>query len=270
MSSLGIPPFVSPGDIHLWWARVASGRPDDHYAAALLSDDELARARRFLRAEDARRYIAARATLRRLLGAYLDVDPRGLRFEYGRHGKPRLSGDAGEALSFSVAHSVGAALFAFVRGRRIGVDLELIRDSAPLDVARQFFAADELCALFSLPAAGRGAAFYRCWTRKEAYLKATGLGLSAPLGAFAVSLAPREPRALSWNSIDPEDVGRWLFVEPAVGDGFAASVAVERTEGVGDIRCVVIDWESQAGSRSSVGRSAGRGSAVTRPPRTWR
>jgi 4'-phosphopantetheinyl transferase len=239
-------PLISDGDVHVWRARIDSAGADPEEDRALLSADELDRARRFVRAADARRFIAARAILRRLLATYLGADARALRFEYGRHGKPRLSGAVGHTLCFSVAHSAGAALFAFVRGRRIGVDLELIRDPAPLDVARQFFAADELEALLDLAPAERAPAFYRCWTRKEAYLKAKGIGLSAPLDAFAVSLAPGASYPLAWSRFDPEDIGCWSFLEPAAVRGFAASIAVERMTAAEDVRCEVRDWQPRS------------------------
>ena len=239
-------PLISDGDVHVWRARTDSAGGDLEEDRALLSADELDRALRFVRATDARRFIAARAILRRLLAIYLGADGGALRFEYGRYGKPRLSGAVGHTLCFSVAHSAGAALFAFGRGRRIGVDLELIRDPAPLDVARQFFATDELEALLSLAPAEQAPAFYRCWTRKEAYLKAKGVGLSAPLDAFAVSLAPGASCPLAWSRLDPEDVGCWSFLEPAVVRGFAACIAVERMTAAEDVRCEVRDWERRS------------------------
>jgi len=227
---------LAEDDVHLWRGRLDSAERDPDNAGALLPADELARARRFRRPEDGRRFIAARVILRQLLGGYLDADPWALRFDYDRHGKPELSGDGAEGLCFSVAHSGGSALYGFARGRRVGVDLELMRDLAVFDVAGQFFAADEIRALCALPASDQLAAFYRCWTRKEAYLKAKGLGLSVPLDAFAVSVAPGEPWALSWNRLHPEDVGRWSFLEPADLRGFAAAVAVDATEGVRAVR----------------------------------
>jgi 4'-phosphopantetheinyl transferase len=222
-----MPASLGDGDVHLWRARLTVDESELESAAALLSTDELARVRRFRRASDARRFAVARGVLRRLLGAYLDADPRELVFEYGAHGKPRVSPGAGDGVSFNVAHSGETALLAFVRGREVGVDLEAIRDPAPLGVARQFFAEEELRALFDLPEAEQAGAFYRCWTRKEAYLKATGTGLSAPLGTFAVSLEPGGSEAVAQNRFAPLDTRCWAFLEPTLGEAHAASVVVE-------------------------------------------
>jgi 4'-phosphopantetheinyl transferase len=233
---------LADGDVHLWQARATSSALDLEDAGALLAADELARARGFRRPQDRRQFIACRVILRQILAGYLGTEPRAVSFDYNRHGKPRLSGEGPESLCFSVAHSAGAALYGFARRRRIGVDLEFMRHLAILDLARQFFAPEEIAALRDLPAAGQHAAFYRCWTRKEAYLKAHGLGLSVALDAFAVSVTPGELWALSWSDLDPEDVGRWSFLEPAVGEGFAAAVAVESTERAGPVRFVVRGW----------------------------
>lgn len=214
------------GDVEVWRA-VSLAELDHDDARALLSVDERARASGYRRAEDAREFVACRAILRRLLGGYLGADPRTLRFGYNRHGKPRLEGHGAGSIRFSVAHSAGAALFAFARGRRVGVDLERVRDLRIAEVARQFLSPHEAGALGALPEAEQPAAFYRCWTRKEAYLKGKGVGLSAPLDSFAVSVAPGESRALMWSGLDPGDAARWSFSEPAGLDGYAAAVACE-------------------------------------------
>lgn len=215
------------GEVHLWRAPLDPSEPDPRDIEGLLSADELARARAFHRPADGRRYAAGRTYLRRLLGCYLDTDPRALRFAYTRQGRPTLRGEGHGWLAFSVAHSAGEALIGLTRGGRLGVDLELVRDLDVLGLARRFFAPEELRALRALPDADRPAAFFRCWTRKEAYLKARGDGLAAPLDAFAVSVADDGPRALSWSTLDPADPLRFLFAEPAAPDGFAATVAVE-------------------------------------------
>jgi 4'-phosphopantetheinyl transferase len=233
------------GDVHLWRARLDA--PEIVMLdAASLPGDELDRAIEFHRPEDARDFVVGRVILRKLLGGYLGADPFELRFRYGRQGKPELHGPGTEGLAFNVAHSSGSALFAFARGRGIGVDLERERDLAVLDIAGQFFAEDETRALRALPAAAQRRAFFRCWTHKEAYLKAKGLGLSA-LDSFAVALGPCEPGLLAWNRMHPADVERWSFLEPPVSPGFAAAVALEASGSHGGARVEIRDWDAQHG-----------------------
>ncbi|HET8672337.1 MAG TPA: 4'-phosphopantetheinyl transferase superfamily protein [Thermoleophilaceae bacterium] len=195
-------------------------------AATTLSDDERARAARFHFDRDRRRFIAGRALLRSLLGNYLETPPHKVAFRYDPNGKPRLTG--GE-LSFNVSHSHSAAVFAFTSERGIGVDIE--RHPAPDDgdaVARHFFAAAEVTMLDSLPAAARSAAFLRCWTRKEAYIKARGDGLSLPLDSFEVSLAPGAGPALLATRPDPVEAGRWSLVDLSRHcPGYVAALAFE-------------------------------------------
>lgn len=151
-----------------------------------LHDDECRRAGRFRLARDRRRYVVARGLLRTLLAARLGTHPRAVEFSYGAHGKPRLApGSAVEDLHFSVSHSGDLALFAFSRGREVGVDVEAVLPMRDADaVARQFFSRSELGAYRALEPGAREAGFFTCWTRKEAYLKALGGGLQSPLSAF--------------------------------------------------------------------------------------
>jgi 4'-phosphopantetheinyl transferase len=191
-----------------------------------LSRDELARAGRFHFARDRDRYIVGRGLLRALLAERLGAQPRDLRFEYSQYGKPRLR--SREAISFNVSHSANRALFAFGSGESIGVDIEVL-DSKPSDelVARQFFSAVEVAEFLSLPAVVRPRAFLTCWTRKEAYIKARGEGLSLPLQDFDVTLLPDvepELRRTAWSSTEP---GEWrLYDVSAACPGCIAALAV--------------------------------------------
>jgi len=229
------------GDLHVWRGRLDVG--DAAVADRCLSADELARARRLVRPLHARRFVIARALLRRLLAAYLDTDPAEFSFSYDEHGKPRLAGTHASSLSFNVAHSADAALFAFAAGeRRLGVDVELLRDDLRmLDIARHHFAADEVAAVEAAEPAERAATFFRCWTRKEAYLKARGVGLSAPLDGFVVSIAPDAPPALLWHRDGVSEIAAWHLVAPPPPPGFAAAIAIDRRPGEPPPRCVVRD-----------------------------
>jgi 4'-phosphopantetheinyl transferase len=210
-------------EAHVYFARL--DRPLSR-AAATLSDDERARAARFHFDRDRRRFAAARALLRSILAGYLQVPADEVAFTYDPNGKPRL---AGGGLSFNVSHSHGAAVFAFTSEREIGVDIE--RHPAPDDgdaVARHFFAPAEVAMLDSLPAAARPAAFLRCWTRKEAYIKARGDGLSLPLDSFEVSLEPGAGPALLATRPDPEEARRWSLVDLSRHcPGYVAALALE-------------------------------------------
>ena len=179
-------------DVHLWLLPLdAPPRPFGELAAAL-DPDERRRASRFHFARDRRRFEAGRGLLRFLIGSYTDTAPDAVRFGYGPQGKPFLLGVAGAAsLGFNIAHSAGWALLGVTRGCAIGVDLEAVREVPELeDIARRNFAPGEMESLLRLSPARRTEGFLACWTRKEAYVKALGGGLSVPLERFEVSLDP--------------------------------------------------------------------------------
>jgi 4'-phosphopantetheinyl transferase len=182
-------------EVHVWTARLDREAEELHDLEATLSPDERARADRFHFARDRQRFVAARGVLRTLLGKYLRQAPASLEFSYGPYGKPSLAGaNAARGLSFNLAHSAELAVYAISRQRNLGVDVERIKpESAGEDIARRFFSAREVGDLQTLPPEARVAAFFNCWTRKEAYLKATGMGLQTPLDSFSVSLWPGEP-----------------------------------------------------------------------------
>ena len=164
-----------------------------------LSDDECERAARFRFDRDRRRFVAGRSALRSLVGSYLDVAPDEVAFEYGPQGKPFVPG---ATLSFNVSHSGGQAVYAFGSGLEVGVDVELL-DHARYgdDVAERFFSPQEVATLRGLAPAMRPDAFLRCWTRKEAFIKARGEGLSLPLDEFRRCLRARRSSADSADGL---------------------------------------------------------------------
>ena len=225
-------PGLGPGDVHVWRAEL--DLPVAAVAAldALLSGDERDRAARFHFERDRRRFTVARGGLRALLGAYLGAPAAAIAFDYGSHGKPRLAGalTAGD-LRFNVSHSAGVALYAVARGREVGVDVEGHReDFATAEIAERFFSPAERQALAALPPDRRCEAFFACWARKEAYIKARGLGLSLALDAFDVSLAPGEPAALLATRDDPAERDRWSVRALDPGPGLAGAIAAERRD----------------------------------------
>jgi 4'-phosphopantetheinyl transferase len=195
----------------------------------ILSADELARADRFRFEKDKRRFIAARGMLRQILGRYLRMNPHKLRFEYTAHGKPVLAAEPGcEAFRFNLSHSGGFALYAVARGRDIGIDIERIRDDVAVgQIARQFFSPGEISSLERLHENKRKEVFFQYWTRKEAFLKATGKGISFPMQQVDVSLI--SGRVLSPITLlgDKRESSRWYVRDLFPGRGYAAAIAVE-------------------------------------------
>ena len=216
-------------EVHVWRAALDLPAGPLQELRAALSTDEQTKATRFHFEKDRHHYTAARGTLRNLLGRYLEVEPGKLRFSYNPYGKPELLLDSGENyLRFNLAHSHGLALFAFTRVRQIGIDLEWIRPGfATEEIAERFFSPAEVTVLRSLPKEARPRAFFNCWTRKEAFIKARGVGLSLQLARFTVTLAPGEPAALLNAADDPQASRRWALRELEVPEGYTAALAVE-------------------------------------------
>lgn len=221
---------VLSDEVHVWRASLDQDPPARRAMQSTLSPDEWDRARRFYFEKDRHRYVMARGMLRVILSRYLNVAPGQIRFHYNRYGKPRIMDPAGtEWLTFNVSHSSDLVLIAIAHGRKIGVDLEQIRQDVSYDqVAQRFFSPQEYAMLQSFTGAeAKRKAFFDCWTRKEAYIKAQGQGLSIPLEQFDVSLDPDEPARLLANRTDPEDVSRWLLQGIGPGKGYTGAVAVE-------------------------------------------
>ncbi len=223
-------PMLGRDEVHVW--RVCLD-PDASYVTSLrqtLSADERARAGRFYFEKDREHFIVARGLLRVILSRYLDIEPSQLRFCYSPFGKPSLVTTSDQkTLSFNVSHSCGLALYAVTRDRKIGIDLERIRtDFACEQIAERFFSPREKAMLRALQAEkAKHRAFFNCWTRKEAYIKARGEGLSLPLDQFDVSLAPGEPATLLNVRGDPLEASRWSLQELFPGPGYVAALAVE-------------------------------------------
>lgn len=213
-------------EVHVWLANLDGYAADD--LKLLLAEDELSRAARFHFNKDRNHFIVARAWLRKLLGAYMGIAAAELRFAYAEKGKPSLEDSHGDAPSFNLAHSHGMAIYAFSRAREVGVDLEFVReDLGDEKIAERFFSRREIVDLKNLPAELRKQAFFDCWTRKEAYIKARGEGLSMPLDEFDVSLTPGEAAVLLRNHKEPEEVSRWSMKSLEVPDGYVAALVAE-------------------------------------------
>jgi len=216
-----------PGnEVQLWRVDLEAVAAEESRWRKVLSSDEGVRAGRFHFARDRQRFVASRALLRTVLAAYLAIDPEAVSFSYSKKEKPSLGPrHAASDVTFNVSHSGGIALFAFTRRRDIGIDVEQVRhDSDFAAIARRFFSADEQNQLAALSPEERVEAFFRCWTRKEAYIKATGDGLSLPLSQFDVSLRAGETNALRATRPDASQAGRWLLRDVPGGTGYIAAV----------------------------------------------
>ncbi|MGB8495408.1 MAG: 4'-phosphopantetheinyl transferase superfamily protein [Candidatus Acidiferrum sp.] len=220
---------LAPNETHVWRVRLDVGADALRRAAECLSADENARAERFRFLRDREHFIIAHATLRNLLGGFLAYPPTKICLIQGPYGKPSLSGDfSGNPLRFNISHSHGWALLAFAYGREVGIDIEKIRpEIVTEDIAERYFSVTERNELLSLPAEIRAEAFFLCWTRKEAYIKAHGTGLQFPLDSFDVSLDPREPAILRGK-----DSERWDLCSLRPTSGHAGALISEKSIGV--------------------------------------
>jgi len=221
-------PVIWPNELHVW--RVRLDLPWSWTLDEALSLEDRLRADRFRFESDRRKFCVARASLRLILGKYLKTKPHLLEIENGDYGKPYFADRKGtQGLRFNLSHSHELALIAIARDREVGVDLEYVRPNFATDeVASHFFSTAEAEELRGLPFAQKTESFFRCWTRKEAYIKGRGEGLYCALDQFDVSLAPGAPAALLDSRIDPEEVTRWSFQDLFPQPGYAGVVAVER------------------------------------------
>jgi len=215
---------LESGEVHVW--RVDLERPEAVLEKfwSTLEPYEIERANRFHFEKHRRGFVVGRGFLREVVSRYLKSEAASLRFSYGAFGKPALDGDS--RLQFNMSHSHEVALLAITEGREVGVDVEHVRtDFASDEIARRFFSVCEVDVFNALATEDQVAAFFRCWTRKEAYIKAIGRGLSQALDAFDVTLAPGEPPALLRAS--ESDPARWTMRDLEVGEEYAAALMVE-------------------------------------------
>jgi 4'-phosphopantetheinyl transferase len=215
-----------PDQVDVWRAPLALQPSLNPSAESSLSAEERTRAARFHFDADRQRFIAAHNSLRGILARYLHCEPREIVFSTGEYGKPSLT--SSPELEFNLSHSGDYALIGVARGRRVGVDVERMREEMELErIASRFFSEREASDLMTLPADQQVAGFFNCWTRKEAYIKAHGLGLSLPLDSFDVPLAPHQPANLRATRPDPSEAARWSLLPLDVGHGYAGALVVE-------------------------------------------
>jgi len=220
---------LSASDVHAWRVDLSVDAPHDLLAERLLDADERARASRFAFDEDRRHFVVAHAALRKVISLYARVAPEAVRFDFGPNGKPRLAaGSCAIDLRFNLAHSGTLALCALAVGREVGVDVEYVRgDFNVTELAERFFSPEEVDELRAQSDAARSRAFFDCWARKEAYIKATGRGMAMALDGFQVSLAAGEPALLKKTPFDLAEASHWSLRSLEASPEYAAAIAAE-------------------------------------------
>lgn len=229
-------------EVHVWRISLNVTAPYKRRLESILSVGEKYRAEKYRFLVDRNHFIVVRGVTRIILGCYLNMQPSELRFSYGSYEKPILIDQRdGHVLHFNVSHSDELGLCAVTRDRELGVDLERIRPGfIHEEIPEHFFSSQEVTKLRALPISLQEKAFFRCWTRKEAYLKAKGGGLSAKLNQFEVSFAPGEPAAILNTFDDPKEKIRWSLFDIDPGPSYAAAAVVEGF----DLHMRYLQWQS--------------------------
>jgi 4'-phosphopantetheinyl transferase len=218
--------ILSDEEAHIWRADLKANECFQSSFLKLLSPDEKNRAQKFRFAKDNRNFIIARGILRSLIGKYLEINPAEISFQYSEFGKPGIADN--NTLQFNISHSQNMALFAFTTKFNVGVDVEFVNpDIEVKDIAAKFFSTNEIMNLLALPEKQQALGFFNCWTRKEAFIKAVGEGLSFPLDKFEVSLEPNKPAKLLATDWQPDAVSKWSIYSMSPGENFVGSLAIE-------------------------------------------
>ena len=225
------PLLLAENEVHVWRAPLEMSANNIEHLQHILVDEEIERASRFYFEKDRRNWIVVHALLRSILGQYLKSDPRRLRFTTNDYGKPLIiSPLVGKRLHFNLSHSGDFVLYAFAYEREVGVDIEQVRAGiAYRELAAHYFSVHECAALDALPANLQEEAFFLCWSRKEAYIKARGKGLSLPLNQFDVSLSPNEPPRLLGSRENPRGAEHWSLYNLFLERGYVGSLAIEES-----------------------------------------
>jgi len=220
---------VEGNEVHVWRTSLDLTSTKVERLTQFLSPAELARAGRFHFERDRKHFVVARGCLRAILSHYLKIPAREIEFVYGDKGKPQLAASfrGTQPFYFNLAHSAGVAIYAVTRIGEIGIDLERIRPEFVGDeIANRFFSPGEVSRLNAMSKDQRPEAFFNCWTRKEAFIKAMGMGLSLPLDQFEVTLEPGEPAQILHTSWNEDEASRWSIKSIDAGRGYVAAVAI--------------------------------------------
>lgn len=217
---------LKPQEIHIWRASLNQPTHTIVQLAKLLSPDEQERAQKYYFLRDQRRFTVARAALRLILASYLQTDPHNVQFCYGKWGKPALINNPTN-LQFNSSHSQEMALYAFTLNQELGIDIEAVRALDDIGgMARHSFAPGEIAQLAKLPVEQHLEGFFLGWSRKEAFIKALGKGLSQDLTSFEVSLIPNMPAKLLSIEGDTQAAQRWLMQNIDAAEDYKAALAI--------------------------------------------
>src|SRR5213596_2074573 len=222
---------LASDEVHSWCVSLDVPPETSGRLYATLTPDERTRSARFQFERDQQRFIVARGVLRDLLGRYLQTQPGQISFVYNAFGKPDLGPEFANRLKFNLSHSAGLALIAIATASNVGVDLEYIRaQSDYADIARHCFSAAEVDYLSALPGHLYSEAFFSCWTKKEAYLKAYGEGLARPLNSFSVPLTTDPAHTHVDLCVASEGIvpaRHWSLYTLRPAPGYAGALAIE-------------------------------------------
>jgi 4'-phosphopantetheinyl transferase len=224
-------PALSSNETHVWCFDLDDGAAARSRHLNVLSPKERDEANRFRSDLDRSRYIAAHGCLREILAAYLDIDPHEVPFAIDADGKPRIEPLLRtNTLQFNMTHSAGLALYAVAQSCALGIDIEYVRPiSRADDIVKWNFSLMEQAAWSGISASDKTLAFLRCWTQKEAYVKATGLGLSGSLACFSVSYCPNDEVRLLEVEGSPSEAERWSLYELIPAIGYIGALAVHKS-----------------------------------------
>lgn len=217
------PREISDNEIHIYQSYINKPPSETDNFRNILSQDELQKADRYKFDSDRNNYITCRAILRNILSQYTDFSPEDINFSYTDKGKPYLKNNE---INFNVAHSNNYAVYALIKEKEVGIDLEFLREIPDaLKIASRYFSSSEITDLKKISDAKLDRAFLNCWTRKEAFIKATGDGLSYPLSDFSVSLDSDLPEILLIKK-KPNEIKKWSLYDVEVEAGYISSLAV--------------------------------------------
>lgn len=221
--------ILGQDEIHVWCTDLNVSQQLSIILEDTLENKERDRANRFHFEKDRHHFITARGVLRIILGSYLKLKPKRLNFLYTPHGKPKIADEIDyNYLKFNLSHSHGLALYAVSLGREIGIDIERVRTNLSFEkIAKRFFSPLEFQMLSALSPSERIEGFFNCWTRKEAYIKAIGEGLSIPLDQFDVTLNPRDEAKIISIKGDSISASYWSLYPLTPAPGYVGALAVE-------------------------------------------
>ncbi len=233
-------PILQNDEVHLWCADL--NVPENTYKmlAKYLNNEEQNRAARFIREQDRSHFIAARGILRNILSRYINIAPHNIEFEYGEKGKPSLILEQNQRkIYFNLAHSNHLAIYAITSINHLGIDIEYSkRNIEALDIAERFFSKNEIASLRVLPSAEQLSGFYKIWTRKEAFVKAIGVGLSHPLDQFSVD-GSLDKSAIKLHTQNPSIKNDWYIYNVAISQEYVAALSLE------DSNITMLKWRWQ-------------------------